>query len=104
MNGVLKASPKTVVLVGAAAFRELTRSDVGPQLLMRVYQNAFLEAARVTGYGIRKMVDSIMETFKLRAREMGKDYLDTLVQNAIEGTAEQQDSRLYKPPRRGSKE
>jgi hypothetical protein len=103
MNGVLKASPQTVVLVGAAAFRELTRSNIGPQLLMRVYQNAFSEAARITGYSIQKMVKSITLTFKERAQRLGEEYIDVLLRGAIEGPKEQQDSRAYVPRRQHRK-
>ena len=40
MSGVLRSEPKAVVLVGQAAFCELTRSTIGPELLLRVYQTA----------------------------------------------------------------
>jgi len=100
MNGVLKASPQTIVLVGAAAFRMLTGSEIGPQLLMRVYQNAFSEAARATGYSIQKMAKAITRTFKRRAEELGEEYVDSLVHTAIEGPEEQQDSRAYVPRRK----
>ncbi|MGH9942698.1 MAG: hypothetical protein ACRD9R_10135, partial [Pyrinomonadaceae bacterium] len=36
--GVERAAPKVIVLVGSASFRELTASETGPQLLLRVYQ------------------------------------------------------------------
>ncbi len=102
MNGVLKASPTTVVLVGAAAFQGLTRSKVGPQLLMRVYQNAFAEAARSTGYSVQKMSRRIIAAFKERAESGNEDYLDTLIHSSIEGPVEDQDSRHFQP-RRASK-
>ena len=38
MRGVLTSEPQAIVLVGDAAFRELTRSSIGPELLLRVYQ------------------------------------------------------------------
>ena len=100
MNGVLRASPETVVLVGAAAFRALTRSEIGPELLLRVYQNAFSAVARKAGYSLPKMAKIIAATFKHRAEDRGDEYLDTLLRDAVDGPEEQQDSRLYSSKRR----
>lgn len=47
--GVEAAAPTIVVLVGEAAFEELTSTRQGPQLLLRVYQSAFQEVARKSG-------------------------------------------------------
>jgi hypothetical protein len=103
MNGVLRASPKTVVLVGASAFRELTGCDIGPELLMRVYQNAFSQAARATGYSVQEMARAITQTFRRRAEESGEDYLDALLRCAVGGAPDEQDSRLYRlSPRSGA--
>ncbi len=95
MRGVLRASPQTAVLVGAAAFRELTRSSIGPQLLMRVYHNAFSEASRRTGYSVKSMAKSIVAAFRRRAQETGEEFLDVLLHGAVDGDPQQQDSRIY---------
>ena len=58
--GVESAAPSVVVLVGEAAFKELTRSDVGPQLLMRVYQTAFQEVSQESGYNVESMAAGIV--------------------------------------------
>lgn len=99
MRGVLRTSPETIVLVGAAAFRELTRSNIGPQLLMRVYQNAFSEAARSTGYTVKRMARTIVNAFKRRAEDGDDDFLEVLMHGAIDGDVAQQDSRVFKPSR-----
>ena len=100
MRGVLTSEPSAVVLVGSAAFRELTRSSIGPQLLLRVYQNAFGEAARATGYRIDNMAARIVSAFRERAEEAGENYLDSLLARSIGLTPEEQDSRSYKAPSR----
>lgn len=100
ISGVLTASPATVVLVGEAAFQELTRSPIGPELLLRVYQNAFTEAARVTGYNIDTMVTGIFATFRERAEAAGEGFLEVVLRDAVAGQPEAQDSRLYDRPGR----
>jgi hypothetical protein len=99
--GVRTASPETVVTVGEAAFRELTRSSIGPELLLRVYQNAFSEAAIVTGYGIDAMVADIHATFQERAQAAGETFLEVVLHDAVGGPPEAQDSRVYVRPVRG---
>lgn len=101
MNGVITAAPKAVVLVGAATFRELTRSANGPQLLLRVYQNAFAEAAAKTGYFIEDMAAGIIETFRQRSEAAGEGFLEVLLHDATGGEPSEQDSRQYTPRRRG---
>ena len=100
MRGVLASEPQAVVLVGSAAFRELTRSSIGPQLLLRVYQNAFSEAARTTGYRIDTMAGRIVSAFRARAEDAGETYLDSLLAASIGLTPDEQDSRSYRPPTR----
>ena len=39
MAGVLRAAPNVVVLVGESAFRTLTESSIGPELLLRLYRS-----------------------------------------------------------------
>ena len=101
MRGVLTAEPKAVVLVGDAAFRELTGSKIGPQLLLRVYQGAFSEAAHATGYRLEDMVERIVLAFRERAEHAGEEgYLELLLDRSIGSTPDQQDSRTYQPRRR----
>ena len=95
MNGVLMAEPKATVLVGEAAFRELTGSAIGPELLLRVYQNAFAEVARQEGYQIELMAVGIVTTFKERAEAAGEGFLELLLKDSTGGSATQQDSREY---------
>lgn len=100
MRGVLTSEPEAVVLVGDAAFRELTRSSVGPELLLRVYQNAMAEAALSTGYRIDTMAAGIVATFRERSEQAGEGYLEMLLSDSIASYPEQQDSRTYSPPTR----
>lgn len=100
MRGVLSSEPKTVVLVGDAAFRQLTGSTIGPELLLRVYQNAFSEAASITGYRIGNMAAGIVSTFGERAHVAGEGYLELLLAGSIRSNAGEQDSRTYQPPSR----
>jgi hypothetical protein len=91
--GVEKAAPKVVVLVGNAAFRALTRSPVGAELLLRVYQAAFLEASRKAGYRVEELTSVIVSTFKKRAEERGEGFLENILKEVTQGPPEQQDSR-----------
>lgn len=97
MAGVVKAAPDVIVLVGEAAFRELTDSDHGPQFLLRLYQAAFDVASQRSGYQIQNIVAAIYTTFKQRADELGEGFLETVLRDAISGPATQQDSREYVP-------
>jgi len=101
MAGVLRAAPSVVVLVGESAFRELTGSGVGPQLLLRLYQSAFDVASKQTGYSLESVVATIYLAFKERAEELGEGFLETVLHDAIYGTPQQQDSRHYVPRGRG---
>ena len=98
--GVLTTSPNTIVLVGESAFRELTRSPHGPDLLLRVYQNAFSEAAKSTGYNIEVMASAIFLTFKQRTEAAGEGFLEVVLNDAIGGDPSQQDSRVFARPGR----
>ena len=95
MAGVLKAAPSVVVLVGEAAFRELTGSTVGPQLLLRLYQSAFDVAAKQTGFCLRDIVSTIYLAFRERSEELGEGFLETVLHDAIYDAPEEQDSRYY---------
>jgi hypothetical protein len=100
MAGVLKAAPEVVVLVGEAAFRELTGSVVGPQLLLRLYQSSFDVASRQTGYSFQRVVSAIFMAFRERADELEEGFLESVLYDAISGDASQQDSRSFAPVRR----
>ncbi len=100
MAGVLKAAPSVVVLVGEAAFRELTGSSVGPQLLLRLYQSSFDVAAKQTGFRLQDIVSTIYLAFRQRSEELGEGFLETVLHDAIYGPPAEQDSRHYTPGRR----
>jgi hypothetical protein len=104
MAGVRKAAPNVVVLVGEAAFRELTGSVAGPQLLLRLYQSAFDVASRRTGYSLQTIVSSIFVAFRKRADELGEGFLEAVLHDAISGVQSQQDSRFFVPGRRAMPE
>lgn len=97
MAGVLRAEPNAVVLVGAAAFAELTGSDIGPELLLRLYQAAFEVASQRTGYKLPDVVAAIFLTFRERATAAGEGFLETILRDVVMGPAEQQDSRRFSP-------
>jgi hypothetical protein len=100
MAGVLRAAPSVVVLVGESAFRELTGSAVGAQLLLRLYQSAFEVAAKDTGFSLHDIVTTIYVAFRERSEELGEGFLETVLHDAIHGVPANQDSRHY-APRRG---
>ncbi len=93
--GVENAAPSVVVLVGEAAFKELTRSDVGPQLLLRVYQTAFLEVSKESGYNVESMAAGIVAAFRQRVEEQGEGYLELILKDVTGGAMDEQDSRIY---------
>lgn len=99
-GGVERAAPSVIVLVGEAAFRELTRSDIGPQLLLRVYQTAFNQVASASGYRVETMTESIVESFAKRAVEHGDTIIETILEAATKADPAEQDSRLEKRPKR----
>jgi hypothetical protein len=93
--GVESAAPSVVVLVGEAAFKELTRSDVGPQLLLRVYQTAFLEISKESGYNVESMAAGIVSSFRKRVEEQGEGYLELILKDVTGGVPDEQDSRIF---------
>ena len=103
MGAVLSSEPQAVVLVGEAAFRELTRSSIGPELLLRVYQTAFAEAVNRVGYHIDIMTAGIVSAFQERAEAAGEGFLELLLSDSIGSNLDQQDSRTYQPPSRQSR-
>ena len=100
MAGVRRAAPAVVVLVGEAAFRELTGSSAGPQLLLRLYQAAFDVAAKRTGYSLQSVVTGILLAFRQRAEQLGEGFLEAVLHDAVTGSATQQDSRQFVAGRR----
>ena len=99
MGAVLRSEPEAVVLVGHAAFRALTRSSIGPELLLRVYQTAFAKAAKQAKYNIDLMVTGIVATFHKRSEAAGEGFLELLVSDTIGSNLDQQDSRTYRSDR-----
>lgn len=95
MGGILKAEPRTVVLVGEAAFVALTGSRVGAELLLRVYQTALRQVANASGYSVTAVATRIATEFKRRAEESGEDYLRTLLDEVVGGDPDRQSSRTY---------
>ena len=85
MRGVLSSEPTAVVLVGEAAVRELTRSTIGTELLLRVYQSAFARAARQQRYHIDAMASGIVSTFEGRSEAAGGGFIDLLLSDFPRG-------------------
>lgn len=98
-GAVRREAPHAIVLVGEAAFRELTYSQVGPQLLLRVYQAAFRQVAARTGYSVPAMAEGIVATFRRRSEEEGEALLESLLDLSVGGAIENQDSRHYRQRR-----
>lgn len=101
--GVEKAAPGVVVLVGNASFSVLTRSGIGPQLLLRLYSEAFIDAAEETGYSILTVTEVIAEHFRREAERHGEDFLDVILRKATDGPVREQDSREFRGGRRPRK-
>jgi hypothetical protein len=98
--GVERAAPNVRVLVGSASFKVLTASEIGPQLLLRVYQTAFTNTARRSGYLLETMTAGIVSTFQEHAERIGDGFLETILRDVTEGPPENQDNRLYVSRRR----
>ena len=96
--GVVAAAPSVAVLVGEAAFEELTASRQGPQLLLRVYQSAFQEVARKSGYSVELISATILEAFRARADQLGEGFLESVLRVATAGPKSVQDSRQTNNP------
>jgi hypothetical protein len=92
-TGVTKASPKTAVMVGEAALNEITQSEVGGELLLRIYQRAFRAASETSGYNFPEVVAVMTEYFEQEAEREGTDFLSAWLHEAISGPVEEQDSR-----------
>ena len=100
MGGMLQEEPALIVTVGAAAFKVLTRSDNGAELLLSLYRDAFRLAAEQTGYNIVTMAAAITEAFREQAEGHGESFLELVLHRATDGDRQQQDSR-HRAPRRG---
>ncbi len=94
--GVERTAPSVTFLVGEAAFRELTGSRVGAELLLRVYQAAFAKVAEQTGYRVEAMTEVIVTAFEKRAAHEGETIMESVLAAAVRGRPEDQDSRLQK--------
>jgi hypothetical protein len=99
-TGVEKAAPSVRVLVGQAAFSQLTGSRHGASLLLRLYQESFLSAAQVTGYSMSEVTEKIVEHFKAQSASAGEDYLDTILEKSTGGNQNIQDSFYFNRRRR----
>jgi len=102
-SGVEKAAPEVVVLVGNASFTELTGTNYGPQLLLRVYQTAFQTVAFRSGYNISEMAVNIASEFQQRVAGDGRGYLEAILDSTVGGQVEEQDSRLFKRTKNAKK-
>ncbi len=89
-GAVEKAAPTVVVLVGNASFQELTASQIGPQLLLRVYQTAFTIVSRRSGYLLDTMAAGIVSTFRERAFDSGDGFLEVILKGVTSGPKEDQ--------------
>lgn len=98
MGGVLQACPQAIVSVGQTAISQLTRSRVGGELLLRVYQSAFRDVARAKGYTVREVATAIALEFRQKLSGSDDDILDGILDDVTKGSISQQDSRHY--PRR----
>lgn len=94
-KGVEKAAPSVRVLVGQAAFSQLTGSKHGASLLLRLYQEAFMSAAQSTGYSINDVAEGIVEYFKARSAQAGEGFLDAILESSTGGSVDDQDSLYF---------
>jgi hypothetical protein len=95
MAGVLREEPRAIILVGQTAFKALTGSPVGAELLLRVYQSAFRDVARATGYNVQTIAAAITTEFRTRSAGAGDDFLQVLTTGVTYGDPKHQDSRTY---------
>lgn len=98
--GVERGAPSVVVLVGRASFNCLTHTNVGPELMLRLYQSAFATVAHRTGYRVDTMAATIVAHFLERAQQEGEGFLEIILEEATDGPLEQQDNRLFVGGRR----
>lgn len=94
-TAVEREAPSVRVLVGNAAFKSLTGSNHGASLLLRLYHEAFLAAAKTTGYSITGVTEKITAAFNDRATKAGETYLESILNTSVNGVAAVQDSLLF---------
>ncbi|MBC3795024.1 hypothetical protein [Spirosoma utsteinense] len=95
MAAVLSKAPDTIVLVGSPSFNQLTNSEIGPELLLRVYQSAFRAVAIKSGYSLDAMTENIVASFSKRPDVQADGFLEALLKDVTQGDPNDQDSRLY---------
>lgn len=93
-GAVLRESPATAVMVGEAALRELTRSAVGTELLLRVYRRAFRAVAAKLPYDLDSIAAKVTEDFEGIANEREGDLVEGWLYAAMGGDVRDQDSRV----------
>ncbi len=98
-GGVLASEPSAIILVGEAAFRALTRSSAGPELLLRVYQAAFEDVFKRSGYEVDNVASIIASAFQERSDAAEGDFSQALLKSSIGDHLDEQDSRSFKPER-----
>jgi hypothetical protein len=103
-RGVEQVAPEVIILVGRAAFLSLTGSPVGPELLLRLYQAAFAQAAQQSGYRLEDMALEIVRSFEEKAEAHETDYLEVVLRGSIDGPQEDQDSRAERTVTRGGRQ
>ncbi len=98
-GAVERESRNTAILVGEAALDALTQSEIGGELLLRIYQRSFRRAAQAAGYDFDAFVAAACEVFEREARDAGEDFLTAWLHGAIGGDRREQDSRMGPLPR-----
>ena len=96
MGVIHGVSHDIICTVGKVAFRILTGSDSGPELLLRVYQSAFRLGANRAAYDIETASVRIVSAFEQEAVEAGEGFLESVLHKATDGSEAQQDSRTYR--------
>ena len=100
MGVIHGVSDEIICTVGQSAFRIITGSDSGPELLLRVYQSAFRLGAKRAAYDIETASTRIVAVFEEEAASAGEGFLETVLHGATSGDESQQDSRTYRGGRR----
>jgi hypothetical protein len=101
--GVIHGVDDSIVCtVGKSAFRILTGSDSGAELLLRVYQSAFRLGAERAAYDIETASVRIVSAFEEQAAAAGEGFLESILHAATDGPPAQQDSRTYRGRRNRS--
>jgi hypothetical protein len=94
--GVIHGVSRDIVCtVGKSAFRIITGSESGPELLLRVYQSAFRLGANRAAYDVETASARIVAAFETEANEAGEGFLESVLHRATDGDANQQSSLTY---------